>query len=33
MRKIFGPTETDYGYWMIKTDKEINYILKGKKSN
>ena len=29
MRKIFGPTRTDDGYWRIKTDQEINDILKG----
>jgi len=29
MRKIFGPTRTDDGYWRIKTDQEINEILKG----
>jgi len=29
MRKIFGPTRTDDGYWRIKTKQEINYILKG----
>ena len=29
MRKIFGPTWTDDGYWRIKTNQEINYILKG----
>ena len=29
MRKIFGPTRTDDGYWRIKTNQEINYILKG----
>ena len=29
MRKIFGPTRTDYGYWRIKTNQEINGILKG----
>ena len=29
MRKIFGPTRTDGGYWIIKTDQEINDILKG----
>ena len=29
MRKIFGPTRTDDGYWKIKTDEEINDILKG----
>jgi len=28
-RKIFGPTRTDYGYWRIKTNQEINDILKG----
>ena len=26
MRKMFGPTT---GYWRIKTNQEINYILKG----
>ena len=31
MRKIFGPTRTDDGYWEMKTDQEINDILKGKK--
>jgi len=30
MRKIFGPTRTDDGYWRIKTKLEINDILKGK---
>ena len=30
MRKIFGPTRTDDGYWRIKTDQEINDILKDK---
>jgi len=30
MRKIFGPTRTNVGYWRIKTIQEINYILKGK---
>jgi len=30
MRKIFGPTRTDDGYWRIKTNQEINDILKGK---
>jgi len=30
MRKIFGPTRTNDGYWRIKTNQEINYILKGK---
>ena len=29
MRKIFGPTRTDDCYWRIKTDQEINGILKG----
>jgi len=29
MRKIFGPTRTDDGYWRIKSNQEINYILKG----
>jgi len=30
MRKIFNPQEqTDDGYWRIKTNQEINYILKG----
>ena len=29
MRKIFGPTRTDDGYWRIKTAKEINGIIKG----
>jgi len=29
MRKIFGPTRTSYGYWSIKTNQEINDILKG----
>jgi len=29
MREIFGPTRTDDGYWRIKTNQEINYILKG----
>jgi len=28
MRKIFGPTRTDDGYWRIKTNQEMNYILK-----
>jgi len=26
MRKIFGPTGTDDGYWRIKTNQEINDI-------
>ena len=29
MRKIFGPTRRDGGYWSTKTDQEINGILKG----
>ena len=29
MRKIFGPTRSDDGYWRIKTNEEINDILKG----
>jgi len=29
VRKIFGPTRTDDGYWRIKTNQEINKILKG----
>jgi hypothetical protein len=29
MRKIFGPTRTDDGYWRIKTNQEINDILRG----
>jgi len=29
MRKIYGPTRTEYGYWRIKTNQEINDILKG----
>jgi len=29
MRKIFGPTRRDDGYWRIKTNQEINDILKG----
>jgi len=29
MRKIFGPKRTDDGYWRIKTNQEINEILKG----
>ena len=30
MRKVFGPTKTDDGYWRIKINQEINEILKGK---
>jgi hypothetical protein len=29
MRKIFGPTRSDDGYWRIQTNQEINDILKG----
>ena len=29
MRKILGPTRSDNGYWRIKTNQEINDILKG----
>jgi len=29
VRKISGPTRTDDGYWRIKTNQEINEILKG----
>jgi len=29
MRKIFGPARTVDGCWRIKTDGEINDILKG----
>jgi len=29
MRKISGPLRTDGGYWRIRTDQEINDILKG----
>ena len=29
IRKIFGPIRTDDGYWRIKTNQEINEILKG----
>jgi hypothetical protein len=29
IRKIFGPTRTDDSYWRIKTNQEINDILKG----
>jgi hypothetical protein len=28
-RKILGPTRSDDGYWRIKTNQEINDILKG----
>jgi len=30
MRKTFGPISTNDGYWRIKTNQEINDILKGK---
>jgi hypothetical protein len=30
MRKIFGLTRSDDGYWRIKTNQEVNVILKGK---
>ena len=30
MRKIFGPTRTDDGYWRIEINQEINAILKVK---
>ena len=29
MRKIVGPTRSEDGYWRIKTNQEINDILKG----
>jgi len=29
MRKIYDPTRTEDGYWRIKTNQEINGILKG----
>ena len=29
MRKIYGPTRTEDGYWRIKTNQDINDILKG----
>ena len=29
IRKILGPTRSDNGYWKIKTNQEINGILKG----
>jgi hypothetical protein len=29
MRKIFGPTRSDDGYWRIKTNQKNNDILKG----
>ena len=33
MRKIVGPTRSEDGCWRIKTNQEINDILKGKKYN
>ena len=30
MRKISGPSRTDDGYWRLKTNQEINEILKDK---
>jgi hypothetical protein len=33
MRKIFGSTRTDDGYWRIKTDQEINDNIKRTKYN
>ena len=30
MRKIYGPSRTEDGYWRIKTNQEISDILKGK---
>jgi hypothetical protein len=29
MRKIYGPTRTDDGYWRLKNNQNINDILKG----
>ena len=29
MRKIYGPTRTEDGYWRIKTNQEISDIMKG----
>jgi hypothetical protein len=29
MRKIFGPTRSDDGTWRIKTNQEINEVIKG----
>ena len=31
MRKIVGPTRSEDGCWRIKTNQEINDILKGQK--
>jgi hypothetical protein len=33
MRKIFGSTKTDDGYWRIKTNKEIKRNIKRTKYN
>ena len=33
MRKTLGPTRSDDGYWRIKTNQEINDILKGQNIN
>jgi len=33
LRKIFVPKRTNDGYWRIKTNREINDRLKGKKYN
>ena len=30
MKEIYGPTRSDDGYWRIKTNQEINDILKGR---
>ena len=30
MRKIVGPTRSEDGYWRIKTNQEINDIIKDK---
>ena len=29
MRKICGPSRTEDGYWRIKTNQEVNDLLKG----
>jgi len=29
LRKVYGPTRTEDGYWRIKTNQEINDVLKG----
>jgi len=33
MRKIVGPTRTNDACWRIKTNQEINDIVKGRKYN